>query len=61
LRRFGEIVTDVWEQKQLQAATQYEAARRHLRVLKERKQFLVEAFVYHRAIDPTITESNSTR
>jgi site-specific DNA recombinase len=53
LRLFGEIITDVWKQKQAQAAALHEAAQRHLHVLRERKQRLVEAFVYQRAIDPS--------
>jgi hypothetical protein len=51
LRLFGEILTDVWKQKQELAALQHEAALRHLSALRDRKQPLVEAFVYQRAID----------
>jgi site-specific DNA recombinase len=53
LRLFAEIIIDVWKQKQLEAAAQHGAAQRHLNALRERKQLLVEAFVYQRAIDPT--------
>jgi site-specific DNA recombinase len=53
LRLFGEIITDVWKQRQVQAVAQHEAARHHLSTLIERKQILVEAFVYERVIDPT--------
>ena len=51
LRLFGEIIIDVWKQKQEQATVLHEAARRHARPLQERKQRLVEAFVYRREID----------
>lgn len=53
LRLFGEIIIDVWKQKQVEVVKQREAARRHLDTLRERKQYLVEAFVYERVIDRT--------
>ncbi len=51
LALFGEIVIDVWKDKQAQAATLHEAAQRRLASLRERKQRLIEAFVYERTID----------
>src|ERR1700674_2604050 len=51
LRLFGEIIFDVWKQKQEQATVLHEAALRNVRELQERKQRLVEAFVYKREID----------
>ncbi len=51
LRLFGEIIVDVWKQKMAIAAAEHEAAQRHLNALAERKQLLVEAFVYKRLID----------
>jgi site-specific DNA recombinase len=51
LRLFGEIIIDVWKQKKALAAALHEAAQRHLNTQRERKQRLVEAFVYQRAID----------
>src|SRR6202521_6407145 len=50
LRLFGEIIFDVWKQKQEQATVLHEAALRNVRELQERKQRLVEAFVYKRQI-----------
>jgi len=50
-RLFSEIVIDVWRQKQRDAALLHAAARKHLEQLSERKQRLVEAFIYERAID----------
>src|ERR1019366_3873198 len=51
LRLFGEIIVDVWKQKQAQTTALHEAAQRRVRGLLERKQRLVEAFVYRREID----------
>jgi site-specific DNA recombinase len=51
LRLFGEIIIDVWKQKQEQATVLHGASQRHLRELKECKQRLLEAFVYRREID----------
>ncbi len=51
LRLFGEIIVDVWKQKQAQSTLLHEAAQRRLAGLLERRQRLVEAFVYHREID----------
>ncbi len=51
LRLFGEIIVDVWKQKQQQVAVLHEASQRHLRELQDRKQRLLEAFVYRREID----------
>jgi hypothetical protein len=48
LRLFGEIIVDVWKQKQQQVAVLHEASQRHLRELQDRKQRLLEAFVYRR-------------
>jgi site-specific DNA recombinase len=51
LKLFTEIIIDVWKEKQAQATMQYEAARGRFNALKERKQILVEAFLYRQAID----------
>jgi site-specific DNA recombinase len=51
IRLFGEIIIDVWKQKQEQAIILHKAALRRVRELQESKQRLVEAFVYRREID----------
>ena len=51
LRLFGEIIVDVWKQKQKQATELHDAAARCLAHTNERKNRLVEAFVYERTID----------
>ncbi len=51
LRLLGEIVIDVWKQKQAQATALHEATQRRVSSLRERKQRLIEAFLYERAID----------
>jgi hypothetical protein len=51
LRLFGEIIIDVWKQKQVQATALHEAAQRQLTNLRERKQRRVDAFIYKREID----------
>jgi site-specific DNA recombinase len=51
LRLMGEIIIDVWKQKQAHLTALHEAAQRRLSGLLERKQRLFEAFVYQRAID----------
>lgn len=61
LRLFGEVIIDVWKQKQTRAAAQHEAAQRRLNTLKERKQRLVEAFVYQRAIDESTYQEQRDR
>lgn len=53
LRLFGAIIMDAWKQKQEQAALSHEAALRRVKELQERKQRLVEVFVYRREIDRT--------
>jgi site-specific DNA recombinase len=52
LRLFGEIIRDVWRQKKEQAVALHRAAEHHLTALNDRKQRLVETFVYDRTIDP---------
>ena len=51
LRLFGEILRDVWKGKKQDAVAQHVAAQRHLGLLNDRKQRLVETFIYDRAID----------
>jgi len=51
LRLFGKIILDVWKQRQQQAAELHAAAVDRLTVRRERKQRLVEAFIYERVID----------
>ena len=51
LRLFGEIILDVWKEKQVQAVAVHDALLRRSADLKKRKQLLVEAFVYKRALD----------
>jgi hypothetical protein len=54
LRLFGEIIVDVWKQKQAQATALHEAARRRINGLLESKQRLIDAFVHRREIDRSI-------
>jgi site-specific DNA recombinase len=49
---FGEIIRDVWKAKKEDATALHRAAQRGLKALYDRKQRLVEAFVYDRSIDP---------
>ncbi len=51
LRLFTEIVLDVWRGKQADALLQRAAIEKQLAALKERKEQLIEAFVYQGAID----------
>ncbi|HBL30984.1 MAG TPA: hypothetical protein DD490_29475, partial [Acidobacteria bacterium] len=51
LALFRRIVLDVWNTRRQDHATQRAAAERKLADLKRRKEQLVEAFVYQRAID----------
>jgi site-specific DNA recombinase len=51
LRLFGEIIVDVWEQKQSLAAAVHDTLLHHLAELKRNKDLLVRAFVYERALD----------
>jgi site-specific DNA recombinase len=51
LRLFSEIIIDVWKEKQAKATAMHQAAERQLKSLRERKQRLVEVFVYERKID----------
>lgn len=51
VKLFKEIVLDVWKQKQVEALTQTTALDAQLDDLNERKDKLVEAFVYQQAID----------
>jgi hypothetical protein len=44
LRLFGEIIVDVWKEKQAQAVAVHDALLQRLADLKKRKQLLVEAF-----------------
>jgi site-specific DNA recombinase len=48
---FAEILVDVWEHKQEQAALLHKAAERQLASLLARKQQLHEVFIYQQAID----------
>jgi hypothetical protein len=50
--RFGEIIMDDWKQKQADATALHETAQRQLTKTRERKQRLVDSFVYKREIDP---------
>ena len=49
---FGEIIRDVWRTKKEDASAVHRAAQRGLKAVNDRKQRLVEAFVYDRSIDP---------
>jgi site-specific DNA recombinase len=51
LRLFGEIIIDVWKSKQAQALALHEAAQRRISSLSERKQRLIDSFVYRQEID----------
>jgi site-specific DNA recombinase len=51
LRLLDEIVVDVWRKKQAEATSLHDAAQRHLTELQQRKDTLVEAFLYRRQID----------
>lgn len=51
LRLFGEIIIDVWKEKQAQATALHEAAKRRSNDLLGRKQRLFETFAYKDAID----------
>jgi site-specific DNA recombinase len=48
---FGEIIIDVWKHKQSEATALQVSAQRQLAALRERKQRLIEAFLYERVID----------
>ena len=50
-RLFGQTIIDVWEHKQSEATKLHEKAQRRLAALRGRKERLVEAFIYERAID----------
>jgi site-specific DNA recombinase len=47
----GQIIIDVWEHKQSEAAALHKKAQQRLAMLRGRKQRLVEAFIYERAVD----------
>ena len=51
VRLFGEIIVDVWKSKQGEVAALRGVIQRRLSELRVRKDRLVEAFVYRRAID----------
>ena len=51
VRLFGEIIIDVWKQKQAQATALHEVAQRRVNRLLDRRQRLREAFIYDRVID----------
>ena len=51
VKLFKEIVLDVWKQKQVESLAQTTALNDQLTDLQERKDKLVEAFVYRKAID----------
>ena len=59
LKLFGEIVVDVWKQRKAISATEHEAALSHLNAVAERKQLLIEAFVYKRLIDSATARSRA--
>jgi hypothetical protein len=48
---FGQIIIDVWEHKHAEATALHEKAQQRLVTLRGRKQRLVEAYIYERAID----------
>ena len=51
LQLFGEIIVDVWKQKQSQATSFHESLVRRLAQLQKNKDLLVKAFVYDRTVD----------
>ncbi|MBM3859219.1 MAG: recombinase family protein [Verrucomicrobia bacterium] len=51
VKLLNEIVLDVWKKKQVEAIAQTTALDQQLTDLQERKQKLVDAFVYRQAID----------
>jgi hypothetical protein len=51
LRLFSEIILDVWNQKQSRTAETRSAIARRLADLRQRKELLVEAFVYKKQLD----------
>jgi site-specific DNA recombinase len=51
MKLFTEIVLDVWKEKQAQTVTLNVSLRQHLDDLNQRKDRLVETFVYEKAID----------
>ena len=51
VKLFTEIIIDVWRKKQVRTEELHTAAQRRLNELRERKQRLVEAFIYKREID----------
>ena len=61
LRLLGEIVIDVWKRRQAQAAASHALIQKHLDSLRERKNLLVEAFVYKRALDRQTYEEELDR
>lgn len=56
---FRRIVLDVWNARKQDIAAQRVAAERKIVELKRRKDQLLEAFIYQKAIDPTKTSSTS--
>ena len=54
LRLFSEIVLDVWKEKQADALLQRVVLEKHLARISERKEQLIDAFIYRKAIDKAI-------
>ena len=54
LRLFSEIVLDVWKEKQADALLQRVVLEKHLAGISERKEQLIKAFIYQKAIDKDI-------
>lgn len=51
LRLLGEVILSVWKDKQRQLGSLHDAACKHLALLRQKKQKLVDALVYERTID----------
>ncbi len=61
LHLFGEIIVDVWKEKQAQVVAVHDALLRRLADLKKDKQLLMQAFVYKRTLDPHTYQDESDR
>jgi hypothetical protein len=60
LALFRRIVLDVWNTRRQDIAAQRAAAERKVAELKRRKDQLLEAFIYQKAIDQGPTRTSST-
>ncbi len=58
---FSEIIVDVWKERQSQAVAVHKVLMDRVRELKNRKQLLVEAFVYQKALDKQTYQEQSDK